>query len=89
MSDLASFLAERRGELLTLTGQHVVLVVASTAAAVALGLPLGVAMTRRPRLAHARSGTRRRASGSDACRPSSAEWCSASTPTTPPSGTSP
>jgi osmoprotectant transport system permease protein len=45
------FLAERRDELLTLTGQHVVLVLLSTAAAVAIGLPLGIAMTRRPRLA--------------------------------------
>src|SRR5262245_24100543 len=51
MSELLGFLSERRGELLSLTGQHVVLVVISTAAAVALGLPLGVAMTRRPRLA--------------------------------------
>jgi osmoprotectant transport system permease protein len=44
-------LAERRDELLALTGQHVLLVLASTAAAVALGLPLGIAMTRRPGLA--------------------------------------
>lgn len=51
MSGLVEFLAQRRGELLSLTGQHVVLVIASTAVAVALGLPLGIAMTRRPRLA--------------------------------------
>ncbi|HSB62130.1 MAG TPA: ABC transporter permease/substrate-binding protein [Vicinamibacteria bacterium] len=51
MSGLAEFLAERRAELLTLTGQHVVLVLVATAAAVAIGLPLGLAMTRSPRLA--------------------------------------
>lgn len=51
MSGFLAFLAERRSELLSLTGQHVVLVVVSTAVAVALGLPLGIAMTRRPRLA--------------------------------------
>jgi osmoprotectant transport system permease protein len=51
VNGLLEFLAERRGELLTLTGQHVVLVVVSTAAAIAIGLPLGIAMTRRPRLA--------------------------------------
>jgi osmoprotectant transport system permease protein len=45
------FLASRRAELLTLTAQHLVLVTASTAVAVALGLPLGVLMTRWPRLA--------------------------------------
>jgi osmoprotectant transport system permease protein len=53
VSGLLAFLAERRAELLMLTGQHVVLVVVSTAVAVALGLPLGIAMTRRPRLARA------------------------------------
>lgn len=51
MNALSSFLAERHAELLALTGQHVVLVLVSTALAVALGLPLGIAMTRRPRLA--------------------------------------
>jgi len=45
------FLAERRDELLTLTGQHLVLVLVSVAIAVALGIPLGIAMTRSPRLA--------------------------------------
>ena len=45
------FLASRRAELMTLTAQHLVLVAASTAAAVALGLPLGIAMTRLRRLA--------------------------------------
>jgi osmoprotectant transport system permease protein len=45
------FLAERRAELLALTGQHVVLVLVSTGIAAAVGLPLGIAMARRPRLA--------------------------------------
>jgi osmoprotectant transport system permease protein len=45
------FLAERRAEILALTGQHVVLVLVSTGIAAALGLPLGIAMARRPRLA--------------------------------------
>jgi osmoprotectant transport system permease protein len=48
---LVRFLAERRAELLALTGQHVVLVLVSTGIAAALGLPLGIAMVRRPRLA--------------------------------------
>ena len=48
---LLPFLAERRAELLALTGQHVVLVLVSTGIATALGLPLGIAMARRPRLA--------------------------------------
>ena len=48
---LLRFLAERRAELLALTGQHVVLVLVSTGIATALGLPLGIAMARRPRLA--------------------------------------
>jgi osmoprotectant transport system permease protein len=48
---LAEFFWERRGEILALTGQHVLLVLAATAIAVAIGVPLGVALTRRPRLA--------------------------------------
>ncbi len=51
MTGLLAFLAERRAELLALTGQHVVLVLVSTAIAVAVGLPTGLAMTRRDRLA--------------------------------------
>jgi len=51
VSAALGFLAERRDELLTLTGQHVVLVLLSTLFAVALGLPLGIAMTRRAGLA--------------------------------------
>lgn len=46
-----AFVLERRQEILSLTGQHVVLVLAATALAVAIGLPLGIAMTRSPRLA--------------------------------------
>jgi osmoprotectant transport system permease protein len=50
--DLLAFLFERRGEILALTAEHVVLVLVATAIAVAIGLPLGIAMTRSPRLAH-------------------------------------
>ncbi|PYQ05135.1 MAG: hypothetical protein DMF83_16220, partial [Acidobacteria bacterium] len=45
------FLAERRSELLLLTGQHVLLVLVSAGIAVAIGVPLGIALARRPRLA--------------------------------------
>jgi osmoprotectant transport system permease protein len=48
---LGAFLWERRGEIAALAGQHVLLVAAATAIAVAIGVPLGVALTRRPRLA--------------------------------------
>jgi osmoprotectant transport system permease protein len=51
MSELARFFWERRGEIAALTGQHLMLVAASAAIAVAIGIPLGVALTRRPRLA--------------------------------------
>jgi osmoprotectant transport system permease protein len=51
VSGLLAFVTERRAELLLLVGQHVVLVLASTAIAVALGLPLGLLLTRKPRLA--------------------------------------
>ena len=51
MSRLLQFLWERRGEILALTGEHLLLVVAATALAVAIGVPLGVALTRRPGLA--------------------------------------
>jgi osmoprotectant transport system permease protein len=49
--ELSEFFWERRREILALTGQHVLLVLAATAIAVAIGVPLGVALTRRPRLA--------------------------------------
>ena len=48
---LAAFLAGRREEILALTGQHLVLVLVSTGIAAAVGVPLGIAMTRRPGLA--------------------------------------
>jgi osmoprotectant transport system permease protein len=51
VSGFFSFLTERRHELLVLTGQHLVLVLVSTAVAVVIGLPLGTALTRSPRLA--------------------------------------
>ena len=51
MSALAAYFWARRTEILALTGEHVVLVVLSTAAAVAIGVPLGVSLTRLPRLA--------------------------------------
>jgi osmoprotectant transport system permease protein len=51
MTGFLAFLAERRGELLALTGQHLILVLVSTTLAVALGLPLGIVMARSPRLA--------------------------------------
>jgi osmoprotectant transport system permease protein len=48
---LLDFLAARRSELADLTLQHLLLALSGTAIAVAIGLPLGVAMTRSPRLA--------------------------------------
>ncbi|HEY2943143.1 MAG TPA: ABC transporter permease/substrate-binding protein, partial [Vicinamibacteria bacterium] len=48
---LLRFLAERRSELLLLTGQHVLLVLVSAGIAVAIGVPVGIALARRPRLA--------------------------------------
>ncbi len=51
MSGWAAFLAERRSELLALIAQHVVLVLLATATAVLLGVPLGIALARAPRLA--------------------------------------
>ena len=51
MSGFPAYFWERRAEIAALTGQHVVLVLVSTALAVAIGLPLGIALTRRPKLA--------------------------------------
>jgi osmoprotectant transport system permease protein len=51
VNGLSAFLWERRAEILTLTGEHVVLVAVAAAIAVAIGVPLGVALTRRPALA--------------------------------------
>ena len=47
---LLRFYAANSGEALTLLGQHLLLVLASTLVAVALGVPLGILLTRRPRL---------------------------------------
>ena len=46
-----SYFWERRSEIVSLTGEHVLLVFLSTAAATLVGVPLGIALTRRPRLA--------------------------------------
>jgi osmoprotectant transport system permease protein len=48
---VVQFWLAHRQELATLAGQHVLLVAASTAMAVLLGIPLGVFAARRPRLA--------------------------------------
>src|SRR5205085_11823947 len=50
-SRLFSFWLTHRAELATLVAQHVVLVAASTAIAVLVGVPLGVFASKRPRLA--------------------------------------
>lgn len=44
------FLALRRGEILNLTLEHLFLVVVATAAAAAVGIPIGIVLTRRPAL---------------------------------------
>jgi osmoprotectant transport system permease protein len=51
MSKLLSFWIGHRTEFAGLLGQHVMLVSASTLAAVAIGVPLGIFSARRPRLA--------------------------------------
>ena len=51
MSRLLSFWITHRAEVATLVAQHVVLVAASTAIAVLVGVPLGVFASKRPRLA--------------------------------------
>jgi osmoprotectant transport system permease protein len=48
---MPAYFWERRAEIAALAGQHLVLVALSTALAVAVGVPLGVVLTRRPRLA--------------------------------------
>ena len=48
---LLRFMAERWSELLRLTAEHIFLALLATAIAVAVGLPLGIVMTRSPRLA--------------------------------------
>ena len=51
MSALASYFWERRQDILALTGQHLLLVAVSTLLAAAVGIPLGIWLTRRPKLA--------------------------------------
>jgi osmoprotectant transport system permease protein len=51
VSGLLAYVWERRAEIAGLTGEHVLLVFAATFLAVGIGVPLGVALTRRPRLA--------------------------------------
>jgi len=51
VSGYLSYFWARRAEILALTGEHLLLVLVSTLLAVAIGVPLGVALTRRPRLA--------------------------------------
>ncbi|HEY1434633.1 MAG TPA: ABC transporter permease [Thermoanaerobaculia bacterium] len=51
MNGLGAFLWQRRGEILALTGEHLVLVAAAAAIAIAIGVPLGVSLARRPGLA--------------------------------------
>jgi osmoprotectant transport system permease protein len=48
---LVEFLVGHRQELLARLGEHLVLVLLSTAAAAAIGIPLGILASRRPRLA--------------------------------------
>ena len=50
MSALIEFLATHRAELATRLGEHVVLVLASTTIAAAIGIPLGIVAARRPSL---------------------------------------
>ena len=51
MTSLFRFWITHRQEVATLLGEHVLLVALSTAAAVAIGVPLGIFAARRPRLA--------------------------------------
>jgi osmoprotectant transport system permease protein len=51
MSDVIAFIASHRDEFTARLGEHVVLVLASTAIAAAIGIPLGVLAARRPAIA--------------------------------------
>jgi len=51
MTALVQFWSAHRSELAALLAQHVLLVVASTSVAIAIGVPLGVFAARRPKLA--------------------------------------
>lgn len=51
MTGLASYFWERRSEIAGLTGEHALLALVATALAAGIGIPAGVALTRRPALA--------------------------------------
>ncbi len=51
MRELGSYFWLRRSEILSLTGEHLVLVLVAIVLAAAIGVPLGVLLTRTPRLA--------------------------------------
>ncbi len=51
MTDLLRFLLERRADIAAQTLEHLFLVVVSVSIAVAIGVPLGIFLTRRPSLA--------------------------------------
>lgn len=50
MSGWAEFLKNNWRDIVTLMGEHLVLVLVSTSIAVAIGIPLGILLSRRPRL---------------------------------------
>jgi osmoprotectant transport system permease protein len=50
-SNVFSFMASHRAEVLQLTGEHLFMVAIALVAAVAIGVPAGIAMARHPRLA--------------------------------------
>ncbi len=51
MSELAGFIASHRAEFIARLGEHIVLVLASTAIAAVIGIPLGIVAARRPAIA--------------------------------------
>jgi len=53
---LLAFYSRNSQEVLGLVGQHLYLVAISTGAAIVIGVPLGVLLTRRPALAGPRAG---------------------------------
>lgn len=57
MTGLASYFWERRAEIAGLTAEHALLVLAATALAAGIGIPAGLALTRRPALARVVLGT--------------------------------
>lgn len=51
MTGALAYVWERRAEIAALSGEHLLLVLAATAIAVGIGVPLGVSLVRRPALA--------------------------------------